>query len=256
MQGAVAGFLAAGKIFQLHFLCFSFRPVIDDQTDRLRHRHHPVSGGIQAVPNAGFQQRRFHHGICLGYADAGKEIPYGFGRISPAAHGAQSRHTGIVPPGDDAFLHQHPEFALAHDGIGQIQPGKLDLPGFMGKLALLHYPIVQGPVDLVLQAAQTVGHALQRILNGMGKIIHGVDAPLIPGLMMAHMENTIQRRIPQIDVGRSHVYLGPKGMGSIGKFSVLHPGKELQILLYGAIPPGAVLSGLCQGAPIGFHFFF
>ena len=109
----------------------------------------------------------------LGHADALAEIADGGGGIAPAAQAAQGGHTGIVPAGDLAALHQSPELALGHDGVVDAQTGKLNLPGTAGQVAVLHHPVVQGTVGLKFQRAEAVGNALQSVLNGMGKSYMG-----------------------------------------------------------------------------------
>ena len=108
-------------------------------------------------------------------------------------------------------------------------------------------------MDLVLQRAQAVGHPLQGVLDGMGEVVHGVDAPLVPGLMMGDMDDPIEGRVPHVDVGGGHVDLGPEGLGAVFELPVLHALEQIQILLHGPIPVGAVLPGLRQGTPVGPH---
>ena len=71
------------------------------------------------------------------------------------------------------------QLALGHDGVVDAQAGELDLPGMGGQLAVLNDPVIERPVGLKLQGAEAVGDALQRILDGVGEVVHGIDAPLV-----------------------------------------------------------------------------
>ena len=77
-------------------------------------------------------------------------------------------------------------------GVVDAQAGKLDLPGLgWADWQLLHDPVVQRAVVLELQRAQGVGDALQRVLNGMGKVVHGIDAPLVALAVVVHMADAV-----------------------------------------------------------------
>ena len=65
------------------------------------------------------------------------------------------------------------------------QPGKFDLPGLVRKFALLHHPVVQGAVRFIFQRTQGVGDPLDGVLNGMGEVVHGVNAPLVALMVVA-----------------------------------------------------------------------
>ena len=55
--------------------------------------------------------------------------------------------------------------------IGLSGAGKLDLPGLGGNGDIVYHPVVQRAVRLEFQRAQRVRDALQRVLNGVGKVI-------------------------------------------------------------------------------------
>ena len=83
------------------------------------------------------------------------------------------------------------------------QTGKLDLPGLVGDADILHYPVVQGTVVLELQGAQGVGDALQGVLDGMGKVIHGIDAPSVALAVMVHMADPVDDGVTHVEVAGS-----------------------------------------------------
>ena len=87
---------------------------------------------------------------------------------------------------------------------------------------------------------------LHRILDGMCKIVHRVDAPFITGIMVGHMRYTVDDRIAHIDIRGCHVNPGAEHFLSILVFSFLHLLKQTQILFHGSVTIGAVFSGLFQ----------
>jgi hypothetical protein len=61
-----------------------------------------------------------------------------------------------------------------------------------------------------LQGAHGVRDLFQRVRLAVGKIIERVDNPLVAGAMMRLAQNAIHHRIAHVQVGRSHVDLGPQ----------------------------------------------
>ena len=116
------------------------------------------------------------------------------------------------------------------------QPGKLDLAGMGGQLAVFDDPVVQGAVRLELQRAQAVGDALQCVLNGVGEVVHGVNAPLVALPVVAHVVDAIDHRVAHIEVAAGQVDLGAQGHGAVGELPGAHAGKQVQALLHRAIP--------------------
>ena len=57
--------------------------------------------------------------------------------------------------------------------------GKLDLARLTGNGDIVHHPVVERAVRLEFERAQRVRDALERVLNGVRKVIHRVDAPLV-----------------------------------------------------------------------------
>ena len=51
------------------------------------------------------------------------------------------------------------------------------------------------------ERTQRVGNTLQGIGNAVGIVVGWVNAPLITGLMMTDMPDTVENRITHIDVG-------------------------------------------------------
>ena len=68
-----------------------------------------------------------------------------------------------------------------------------------------------------------MGDALQRVLNGVGEVVHGVDAPLVALAVVVHMADAVEHRVAHIEVAGGQVDLGPQGILALGEFSGAHP---------------------------------
>ena len=239
-----------GVVLHLEGLALPGGVVGDDQLHRPQHRHDPPGGLVQVLPEAVLQKGVFNGIVRFGHPHPVAEIADGFGGIPPPPQAAQGGHAGIVPAGHPALLHQLAQLALGHDGVVDAQPGKLDLPGLVvGNGYVVGHPVVQGPVVFKLQRAKGVGDALQRVLDGVGEVVHGVDAPLVPLAVVVGVVDPVDHRVPHIEVAGGQIDLGPEGVLPVLKFPVLHPFKEVQGLLHGAVPPGGG-GGHADGAPV------
>ena len=133
------------------------------------------------------------------------------GGVAPAAQAAEGGHAGVVPAGDPPSSTKLAQLALAHDGVVDAQPGELDLPGLGGDRAVGDHPVVEGAVVLKLQGAEGVGDALQRVLQGVGEVVHGVDAPLVPLAVVVHVVDAVDDRVPHVEVAAGQVDFWPAG---------------------------------------------
>jgi hypothetical protein len=104
-------------------------------------------------------------------------------------------------------------------------------PGGEGKAALaLHVfndPVVNRPVVLKLQGAEGVGDALYEVLQGVGVVVEGVDHPPVPHVVMGGVDDAVEDRVPQLEVGVGGVNLGPEDPASRGELSPGHPLEEV-----------------------------
>ena len=89
-----------------------------------------------------------------------------------------------------------------------------------------------------------MGDALHGVLNGMGKIVHRIDAPFVPLAVVLHVVDPVNHRIPHVEIAAGGIDLGPQGHGAIGKLAGAHPGEEIQALLHGAAAVGALGGGV------------
>ena len=60
-----------------------------------------------------------------------------------------------------------------------------------------------------LQRTDGMSDLLHRVLDGVCKVIHRIDTPFIPGIVMVHMGHPVDDRIPHVDIRRSHIDLRP-----------------------------------------------
>ena len=105
---------------------------------------------------------------------------------------------------------------------------------------------------LELQRTDGVADPLDRILDGMRKIIHGVDAPLIACIVVSHMRHSIDYRISHIDIRGSHIDAGTQYLLAVRKFSLFHLFEQLEVLLHAAVAGRIILAGLFKGSAVLF----
>ena len=180
--------------------------------------------------------------------------PDRFGRIAAAAKPFDRRQARVVPPGHLLVLHELQQFPLAHDRVADVQAGELDLLRTVGCTGPFDNPVIERPMVLKFQGANRMCHAFDRIGKGMGKVIGRVDAPCLACPIVGSMPDSIQHRIAQIDVRRRHVDLGSQHVRAVWKFARAHPTQKIEILVYGAVAVGAVLSRFGQRASIAVAF--
>ena len=239
-----------GIVLHSQQLALPLRVVGDGELHRVQHRHDTAGVLVQIVPQAALQKGPVHRGVHLADADALAEIADGAGGVAPPPQAAESGHPGIVPAGDPSVLHQLAELPLGHDGVVDTQTGKLDLPGFVtGDGDVGDHPVVQRPVILILQGAERVSDALQRVLDGMGEVVHGEDAPFGALAVMLDIADAVEHRVSHVEVAAGQVDLGPEGVAPLLKFARAHPTEEIQTLLDGTVAPGAD-SGTGGVAPV------
>src|SRR5215813_13571806 len=92
--------------------------------------------------------------------------------------------------------------------------------------------------------------AFDVIAQAMRKIVQRINAPPVAGMMMFGVANAIEDRITHPDVRRSHVDFRTERARAIGKFAILHPGEQIEILFDRAIPERAFLAGLIWSTAI------
>ena len=225
-------------ILDLEGLALARGIVRDDELHRMKHAHRALGGGIEVLAQAVLEEGVLHHARALGDADAVAEIADGPRREAAAAQAAERRHPRIVPAGDDALLHELAQLALAHHRVVDAETGKLDLARLAGHGDIVHHPVVERTVRLKLQRAERVRDALKRVLDGVGKVVHRVDAPLVALTVMVHIADAVDDRIAHIEVTGGQVDLRAQRAAALGELAVLHALKEVEVLLHVAVAVG------------------
>ena len=109
---------------------------------------------VEVLAHAVLQVRYLHQVLALGYAYAVAEVANRLGRVAASPHARQGGHARVVPAAHVALLHQAQQLALAHDGVGDVEPGELALARMHARqFQRLQDPFVEGAVNLELQAA-------------------------------------------------------------------------------------------------------
>ena len=118
---------------------------------------------------------------------------------------------------------------------------------------LVEVPVVQRPVVLVLQRADRMRDAFDRVRLAVGEVVHRVDAPGLARPVMRHLADPVHRGIAQVEVRRGHVDLGAQHARAVGELPRPHPREEVEVLLDGPVPPRAHAARLGERAAGGAH---
>ena len=197
-----------------------------------------------------FEQAEFDDAVGFRDADVGAEGAESFRGVAAAAETGEGGHAGIVPAGDEAFLHEQEKFTFAEEGVGDVEAVELELLG-MVDTEVFDVPIVEGAVVFKFQGANRVGNAFDGVAFAVGVVVHRVDAPLVAGTVMVGVEDTIHDGVAHVEIGRGHVDFGAEGAGSVGEFAGAHAFEEIEIVFDGAVSEGAGGSGFGGGAAGG-----
>ena len=194
------------------------------------------------------QKAPLHGVVVLGDADSLAEIADGGGGVAPSAEGGKGGHSGIVPAGDNAFLHQSSELALAEYRVVNAQTGKFDLSRLGGSGDVVDDPVVERAVILIFQRAEGVGDVFDRVADGMGEVVHRIDAPLVAGAVMSHMLDAVDDRVAHIPVAGGEVDFGAQGVPAVLKFACPHSAEKVKALLDGTVAVGTLRGRVVRAA--------
>ena len=234
-DGVRALFGMDGVVFDLERLRLALRIVRDDELHRAQNGHGALCRVVEIFAQAVLQKRVFHSVGGLRHADALAEIADGVAGVASSSQTAERRHTRIVPAGDIILLDQLAQLALGHDGVVDAETGKLDLPGLGGNGDIVYHPVVQRAVRLEFQRAQRVRDALQRVLNGVGKVIHRIDAPLVALPVMVHIADAVNDRVTHIEVAGGKIDFCAQRAAALGELAVFHALEQVEVFLDGAV---------------------
>ena len=143
---------------------------------------------------------------------------------------------GSSQPSTMFFSTSSRRYRLLMTVLGHVQAGKFPLLGELAAHRVGDDPLVQRAVVLKLQAAQRVGDALDGVLDGMGKVVQRVDAPLVALAVVGHMLDAVDGRVAHVHVGAGQVDLGAQRLFAVGKLAGAHAAEQVQILLRGCGP--------------------
>ena len=142
------------------------------------------------------------------------------------------------------------ELALAHDGVGEIEPRELVLPRHRRDGQIAQIPLVQRTMIFELERAERMADALDGIRLAVRKVVRRIDLPLVAGLVMVRVPDAIHRRVAQIHVRRGHVDLRAQHAGPFRQLAATHLLEQRQVLFDRTIAIRAVPARLCQRAAI------
>ena len=103
---------------------------------------------------------------------------------------------------------------------------------------------------LELERAEGVGDALDRVRLAVGEVVQRIDAPLVAGPRVGRVQDPVEHRVAQVDVGRGHVDLRPEHSGAVRKLARAHALEQVEVLVDRTVAPGAVLARLGEGAAV------
>ena len=80
-----------------------------------------------------------------------------------------------------------------------------------------------------------MGDAFQRILNGVGEVVHRVDAPLVTLTVVMQMTDPVNNRITHIKITGGQIDLCSERVAVVLKLAVSHTCKQIQTLFDRAV---------------------
>ena len=123
----------------------------------------------------------------------------------------------------------------------------------MHKSRFPDYPVVERPVILEFKRAQGMCDILDRVLNGVRVVVHGINAPLVARIVMGHMSHSVEDRISHVHIGTCHVDLRAQSLFSVSEFAVLHFCEEFKVFLDTSVPVRVIDPGLIQSSAVFPH---
>ena len=159
-----------------------------------------------------------------------------------------------------AFFNELAQQTLTHHRVGEVQTGKFALLR-TDRLAATHDqtalffqtvndPIIERTVDFEFQSAHRVRHAFERIFNRMGEVIHRITVPGVARVVVGLIDNAVDDRVAEVDVGRSHVNLGAEAVRTFSEFTSAHATEEIEVFFYATIAIGGETAGFLRDATI------
>ena len=184
-----------------------FRVIGEHDFERFQHRHDARRGFVEFLAQAEVAEREVDRAVGFGDADALAELADRRRREPAPSQSADRRHPWIVPSIHHLLRHQLQQLAFAEDGIGQVEARELVLPR-MEHAEGVEAPVVERAVVFKFQCTDGVGDALDAVRLPVRPVVHRVDAPVAAGAVVLGVEDAVQHRIAQVQVGRGHIDFG------------------------------------------------
>ena len=213
--------------------------VFDENPDGVKNAHDTGSNVVEVLPDTVLQKRQVDDAVAFIDANAFAEAADGLWGEAPAAQAGNRRHAGIVPTLNKALFDQGQQAALAHDGVSEVELGKLDLLRVAIQFEGFDEPVIKDAVIFKFERADRVGNVLDGIRQAVRKIVHGIDAPRISCAMVRGMLDAVDEGVSHVHVGMRHVDFGAQYAMPFGKLPLLHAIQESEALFGGAIAVGA-----------------
>ena len=74
-----------------------------------------------------------------------------------------------------------------------------------------------------------MGDTLHHILDGVGKVVHGIDAPLVALAVVMHMTDAVDNGVTHIEIAGGQVDLGTEGIAVVLELTGAHTGEHLKV---------------------------
>ena len=157
-----------------------------------------------------------------------------------------------------AVFNQLAQLAFAGDDVADVQAAKFVLARRRGgeQAAFgqsFEQPVVERALVFKLQRADAVGDLLQRVLDGVREGVHGVDGPLVAGVVVRGVADAVDGRVAQVDVGAGHVDFCAQDHSAIPMLALRHLAKTLEGFCGRAVTEGAVDAGRAEVAAVRAH---
>ena len=155
---------------------------------------------VKLLADTVFQKSYICHTVCLCNTAAFNKVKYSSGRITSSAKSLQGWHSGVVPAVNITCFNKLAKIALTHNGICHIKTCKFILMRLMLKPNVINNPVIEGTVVFKFNRAQGMCNPFKCVLNGVGKVIHRIYAPLITLTVMIHMKYAVNNRVTHIHI--------------------------------------------------------
>ena len=201
------------------------------------------------------QQGNINRAVCFGNTDFLAKSADCLRCIPSAADSRNGRHSRIIPAVNHAVVHKSLQISLRHYRIRQVQSRKLNLLRRSAPPANFRKnPVVKRSVVLELECADGMRDSFNCIFNRVREVVHRVNAPLVPCVMVSRMRDTVNNRVSHIDIRRCHVNLRSEHLFAVRVFSFLHFLEKRKIFLYASVSVRTLFARLCKRTPVLLDF--